>query len=173
LRDYLYIPLGGNRRGRATTLRNLMLTMLLGGLWHGASFSFVVWGGLHGLALAVHRRWGQAPARGWIGRGLGWALTMAFVLFAWVFFRAETVTDGFALMGGIFRGQGGVAAPWSLAVGMIVWTAVLDLPQARRRDETALLTWPWPLRGVFYAACVLLMVVLERAEDAPFIYFRF
>ena len=63
LRDYVYIPLGGNRRGRLITYRNLMLTMLIGGLWHGAAWTFVVWGGLHGSAL-VYERWGRAARRG-------------------------------------------------------------------------------------------------------------
>lgn len=91
LRDYLYIPLGGNRRGRFRTYLNLFLTMLLGGLWHGAAWTFVFWGFLHGLGLAAHKIWmeqrsaGRAPA---LPRWLGWAVTYAFVCFAWIFFRA-------------------------------------------------------------------------------------
>src|SRR5215813_13084095 len=89
LRDYLYIPLGGNRKGRLTTYRNLMVTMLLGGLWHGAAWTFVVWGGIHGLGLAVERATGWRPhtrAQVWLGR----VLTFHIVCFAWIFFRADS-----------------------------------------------------------------------------------
>jgi len=91
LRDYLYISLGGNRRGHLRTYANLMITMLLGGLWHGASWTFVVWGGLHGLGLAAHRvvseRW---PSPGRIRRAIGLPATLLFVMIGWVFFRAPT-----------------------------------------------------------------------------------
>ncbi|HUJ71531.1 MAG TPA: MBOAT family protein, partial [Verrucomicrobiae bacterium] len=99
LRDYLYIPLGGNRHGRLNTYRNLMITMLLGGLWHGASWNFVLWGALHGSALALHRLWVEGGAANWIQqrRGLqvvwrpvSWGLTMSVVLVGWVLFRAQT-----------------------------------------------------------------------------------
>ena len=94
LRNYLYIPLGGNRRGRARQVANLMITMLLGGLWHGAGWTFVLWGGLHGLYLVIHRLWTLVvpPAASvWdlrVRRMLGWLVTMLAVVVAWVFFRA-------------------------------------------------------------------------------------
>src|SRR5262249_51797088 len=96
--DYLYIPLGGNRKGPTRTTINLMLTMLLGGLWHGANWTFVVWGGLHGTALAVGRARERArerrgeprnPVAGWT-RFAGTVLTFHFVCLAWVFFRADS-----------------------------------------------------------------------------------
>src|SRR5205807_3018157 len=97
LRDYLYIPLGGNRLGNLRTYINLMLTMLLGGLWHGANWTFVVWGGLHGAALAVGRARERArERRGEVGtpsgtrRVLSTVLTFHFVCFAWIFFRADS-----------------------------------------------------------------------------------
>jgi alginate O-acetyltransferase complex protein AlgI len=87
LRDHLYIPLGGNRAGRWRTHLNLVITFALGGLWHGASWMFVIWGLLHGLALVVHRLWGGL---GWrMPRALAWGLTFLFVNVAWVFFRAK------------------------------------------------------------------------------------
>ncbi len=97
LRDYLYIPLGGNRHGRVRRYVNLMLTMLLGGLWHGAAWTFVVWGGLHGLYLVIHHAWRRlrgadehaAPKRGWtIGKLAGGVVTFLGVVVGWVFFRA-------------------------------------------------------------------------------------
>ena len=92
LRDYLYIPLGGSRCGRVRTYLNLTITMLLGGLWHGASWTFVAWGGLHGLSLVVHKIWRDAaPRRGWeLPSWLAWAMTVTYVCFAWVLFRAPT-----------------------------------------------------------------------------------
>src|SRR5580700_3490099 len=95
LRDYLYKPLGGNRHGRLNTYRNLMITMLLGGIWHGAAWKFVMWGALHGGGLAVERM-----CQPWLGRGPGtrigavvsWLIVFHFVCFAWIFFRAEDFT---------------------------------------------------------------------------------
>ena len=89
LRDYLYIPLGGSRKGSLITYRNLLLTFLLGGLWHGAAWTFVAWGALHGTGLAVERAVGwrpTSPAARWLGR----LLTFNFVCFAWIFFRADS-----------------------------------------------------------------------------------
>jgi alginate O-acetyltransferase complex protein AlgI len=93
IRDYIYISLGGNRLGRFRTYINLLVTMLLGGLWHGASWSFVIWGGLHGVALAIERFFGL-DNRAYSNRGkvLPWIVTMLFVANAWVFFRAQDLT---------------------------------------------------------------------------------
>src|SRR5438477_4300783 len=104
LRDYLYIPLGGNRRGRARTYLNLMLTMLLGGLWHGANWTFVVWGGIHGAGLAAERALriedGAAPApslvRSWMRR----IVVFHLVCIAWIFFRAPSIPAALNMLGG-------------------------------------------------------------------------
>lgn len=108
LRDYLYIPLGGNRRGEARQYANLMITMILGGLWHGANWTFVLWGFLHGSALAlVHAlRLPLQRAGLTVPRWLGFGLTFQFVTFAWVFFRAPKVTVALAIVSGPFQ------APW-------------------------------------------------------------
>ena len=116
LRDYVYIPLGGNRKGTILTYRNLMLTMLIGGLWHGAAWTFVVWGGLHGAALAGERWWrdrrggAERPATTrsrWIAR----ILTFHFVCFAWIFFRSDSFGAAWEMIEGLFTGLGrGVAA---------------------------------------------------------------
>jgi D-alanyl-lipoteichoic acid acyltransferase DltB (MBOAT superfamily) len=104
LRDYLYIPLGGNRLGEQRRYINLLVTMLLGGLWHGAAWNFLIWGGLHGIYLSVNHLWRgarEASAALW-PRLLSWMLTFAAVVIAWVFFRAATV-------GGAWRGLKGLA----------------------------------------------------------------
>ena len=114
LRDYLYIPLGGNRKGTAKTYRNLMLTMLLGGLWHGAAWTFVVWGGLHGLYLIVHRQvrhiTKKDPSDSFEWRDLLPAfVTFNLVNVAWIFFRAESFTQAFDYLGGLVTLRPGLA----------------------------------------------------------------
>jgi alginate O-acetyltransferase complex protein AlgI len=100
LRDYLYIPLGGNRKGKLRTYVNLTITMLLGGLWHGASWTFVAWGALHGVALAAHKLWlDNSKTRTWrVPRPLAWASTFVYVCFCWVLFRAEDLPSALVIM---------------------------------------------------------------------------
>ena len=115
LRDYLYIPLGGNRLGEQRRYLNLLVTMLLGGLWHGAGWNFVIWGGLHGVYLCINHLW-----RGWRGeaaaaasaphrsrrKGFRWAITFFAVVIAWVFFRAKTVAGAWQMLGSLFGVRG-------------------------------------------------------------------
>jgi alginate O-acetyltransferase complex protein AlgI len=101
LREYLYIPLGGNRHGSFFTGVNLFITFLLGGLWHGANWNFVIWGALHGVAVVVHRIWRASGAK--LPRLTAWALTFLFVNFAWVFFRAKTLDDGRRVLSGMIN----------------------------------------------------------------------
>ena len=122
LRDYLYIPLGGGRRGAARRYVNLLITMLLGGLWHGAGWTFVIWGGLHGVYLIAAHGWrairGQpagdaAPPAAW-RRGGSWLLTFLAVVVAWVFFRAASLDAALRMLAGM-SGANGFAAPGDLA----------------------------------------------------------
>src|SRR5262249_2146666 len=101
LRDYLYVPLGGSRRGSGRTNVNLMATMLLGGLWHGAGWSFMLWGGLHGLYLLLHRLWGACPLRDRLQERRLWRLACVVMTFhavclAWCFFRLSVLSDSLA-----------------------------------------------------------------------------
>nr|WP_246454911.1 MBOAT family protein [Thalassotalea piscium] len=100
LRDYLYIPLGGNRKGAGRTYFNLMATFILGGLWHGAGWTFIVWGALHGGALAIHRIWQIVNVK--LPAYLAWTLTFLFINFTWVFFRANDIASAFAMLKGMF-----------------------------------------------------------------------
>src|SRR5262245_57764182 len=102
LRDYLYVPLGGNRHGTWATYRNLLLTMLLGGLWHGAAWTFVAWGLLHGVLLAVHRAWPWKDAGGVWLRPFGVATTLLCVCIGWVFFRAQSFGDAWTILSAMF-----------------------------------------------------------------------
>ena len=120
LRDYLYIPLGGNRRGLPRQQVNLMATMLLGGLWHGAGWTFVIWGGLHGLYLVVFHAWrrgierwqlgARSPRLMWVAAPLSWLLTFLAVVVAWVFFRASDLPSALAMLSGM-AGQHGATLP--------------------------------------------------------------
>jgi D-alanyl-lipoteichoic acid acyltransferase DltB (MBOAT superfamily) len=107
LRDYLYIPLGGNRKGRARRALNLWVTMLLGGLWHGAGWTFVAWGALHGAYLTVNHAWRASGGRHWrIPLPIAWGLTMLAVIVGWVFFRAHTFGGAWHLLGAMAGLQG-------------------------------------------------------------------
>jgi D-alanyl-lipoteichoic acid acyltransferase DltB (MBOAT superfamily) len=133
LRDYLYIPLGGGRQGTARRYLNLMLVMLLGGLWHGAGWTFVFWGGLHGVCLAVNHAWtawrgarGAADSPGGpIGQWAGRILTFFVVVVAWVFFRAADFGAAGRMLGAMFGGQGISSVSSFDAGSAFVWLAVL------------------------------------------------
>jgi len=122
LRDYIYIPLGGNRAGWSRRYVNLMATMLLGGLWHGAGWTFVIWGGLHGLYLVIHQAWSGARKRfafsalegTAVGRGLAWTVTFLAVVVGWVFFRAESLPAALRMLEGM-AGLNGFAVPNAIA----------------------------------------------------------
>jgi D-alanyl-lipoteichoic acid acyltransferase DltB (MBOAT superfamily) len=138
LRDYLYIPLGGNRLGEQRRYFNLMLTMLLGGLWHGAGWNFLIWGGLHGLYLCANHLWqawrgahtkalaakGYAKAfPAWVLKGFSWAITFFAVVIAWVFFRARTADGAWQMLGGLFGFEAGSSAYVSPGI-----LRLMDLP---------------------------------------------
>ena len=112
LQDYVYIPLGGNRKGEYVTYRNLVLTFLIGGLWHGAGWNFVFWGFLHGLALVIHRFWRKFNIN--MPKVIAWFLTFNFVNLAWVFFRANTFSDALKVIRGML-GLNGIILPSSWA----------------------------------------------------------
>jgi alginate O-acetyltransferase complex protein AlgI len=179
LRDYLYVPLGGNRRGPVRTYVNLLVVMLLGGLWHGAAWTFVVWGGLHGLLLALERAGGKAAAYARLPASLRVAATFVTVLITWVFFRAADLPHAFRYLGDMFgmgdRHAGAallsgiVYQPYYLGTfllaGVIVWSA----PQ----------TWDWtrtltmPKAATAMGLLVLSVVALTTQSFNPFIYFIF
>jgi alginate O-acetyltransferase complex protein AlgI len=182
LRDYLYVPLGGNRRGTVMQYRNLLLTMLLGGLWHGASYNFVLWGGLHGAALAAHKafstRFPAQPALpvaryGWLGAS--WLLTQAFVLVAWVPFRAQSLGDA----GTVLHGMSMLRADAGLATAAVP-AALLIIPLATDLllvQNPRLPAFPWPRRALWVVAllglslAVVLPLIVMKVQS--FIYFQF
>jgi alginate O-acetyltransferase complex protein AlgI len=179
LRDYLYLPLGGNRKGPARTYVNLLIVMLLGGLWHGAAWNFVVWGGLHGAGLAVERAMGRRSAYHALPRQLRVGLTFAIVLLGWVFFRAPGVGEAWRYLEAMF----GVAEtqPAAALVGGILYAPyhLLILGMAAVVTWTCPQTWDWtrrltPLRAsVALGGLALALIAMASQGYNPFIYFIF
>ena len=101
LRDYIYIPLGGNREGNFRTYSNLMITFLIGGLWHGAGWTFIFWGFLHGMALIIHKMWSHLNFKLW--SWIGWFITFNFINITWVFFRAKEWEDATKVLKSMFN----------------------------------------------------------------------
>jgi alginate O-acetyltransferase complex protein AlgI len=184
LRDYLYIPLGGNRHGPLKTYRNLFLTMLLGGLWHGANWTFVVWGGLHGAYLAAHKLWAgffertgadhRSRARRWLTGFAGAFVTVHLVVLAWIFFRAESIDKALLYLslmphGWSFRGLSVLGLP----ALFLALTLLVDIPQYLFRDHDVIERLPLAGRALAYFAILALVFLLGGAQNATFIYFQF
>lgn len=182
-RDYLFIPLGGSRGGWAATCRNLLVTMTLCGLWHGASWTFVVWGLLHGMFLVVHRTFRMlAEGRRWEGwlhtpPGTVCSVTLTFlaVLVGWVLFRAPTFAQAGAYLSGMFCFQQGLGCPIPHAV---FWQALAAVALGHYlghndRWQTLLYAVPAPVRGLGYACLVIVVLVLAPMTAQMFIYFQF
>ncbi|MGE4219485.1 MAG: MBOAT family protein [Alphaproteobacteria bacterium] len=173
LRDYLYIPLGGSRHGTARTLAALMATMLLGGLWHGAAWTFVLWGALHGLGLAAVHLWRQTGLR--LPALAGWALTLVFVTAAWVPFRAQSLGDA----GGMLAAMGGLGGfdiavrdldkPWILPVAAAL---ALLAPRAYDLALERLEARPW-IAAAAGVLAVLVLLQIGAGQNQEFIYFQF
>jgi alginate O-acetyltransferase complex protein AlgI len=179
LRDYLYVPLGGNRKGPGRTYVNLFIVMLLGGLWHGAAWNFVVWGGLHGAFLAFERLRGKTAAYNRFGAPVRIAVTFLLVLVTWVFFRAADLPSALRYLGhmagiGVVQEGAGLLAgivyqPYYLGTFVVAALITWTCPQ----------TWDWtrtltaPKAMAVAALFILAAVVLTTQAYNPFIYFIF
>ncbi|MBN8807088.1 MAG: MBOAT family protein [Sphingomonas sp.] len=179
LRDYLYIEaLGGNRGGELKTYRNLMLTMLLGGLWHGANWTFVIWGGIHGGALAIERWWGEhKTARKPLSDRARLILTFHVVVLAWIFFRAPSFGDAMTYLGGIvmpWRATWAVTAT-PLVIALIGLGLAMHAAPQRWLSDGAIRLQRMPAWQVAAVVLVLMLTIdAMRFEGvAPFIYYRF
>ena len=173
LRDYLYIPLGGNRRGKLRQHFNLFVTMLLGGLWHGADWTFVIWGALHGVALSVNHLWRERKFT--MLPALACTLTFIFVTLAWVLFRAHSIGRATAIFSGMaglngFRWSGGRVGPPELRECLAGLFLVLFCP-----NRQTIMSWNWRSDYLFAAAFAALAGVslLQMSNPPPFIYFQF
>ena len=190
LRDYLYIPLGGNRGPAWFVYRNIMITMLLGGLWHGGAWTFVIWGGLHGAGLIVHRAWSKrrnvlpditdmqkhVPPRGpqSLAGWFAWLLTVYWVCFAWIFFRAVDLPHAApAIRSFLFLPSGGTQ---DLGAWMLLIVAVLGFVHWLNSRGTFSNWWrrpPAPAFAAGYGCAFALVLLFIPPHYAPFIYFQF
>jgi alginate O-acetyltransferase complex protein AlgI len=190
LRDYLYIPLGGNRHGRLLRYVNLMITMLLGGLWHGAAWTFVVWGALHGAYLCVNHAWSNygpavAPRFARVGNAAAFVLTFVSVVVAWVFFRADSISSATFVLSrmadptNIVFGRGEMANAMFIAVyAAIAWFApntqeIMGYDHKNRVVGENLNGWLRRPGFLYAAAATLAFGVLGISQHSEFIYFRF
>lgn len=175
LRDYLYIPLGGGRGGLWRSCRNLLITMLLGGLWHGAAWTFVAWGALHGVVLVIERLWRAArPNASWPA-WVGLIVTFHVVLLGWILFRAEDFTAASTFLVSL-------ATHWTaptLVTPMILTLVVVGLslhalpPRAGEGVAQLLAKLPSPATALLFGVAVLVIEAIRPEGVAPFIYFRF
>lgn len=183
LRDYIYIPLGGNRKGSRRTYANNMITMLIGGLWHGASWKFVFWGGMHGVGLAVHK-----ASKPWLGRlgdnpvvkVMSWLVTMSFVAALWVFFRADSWADSWAILSHTVTDfswdylEPFAAARWLWLILMGVIILAHAMPSGfwdKAGDK--FVRSPWIVKLMIFVIVIQLVLELRGEDVSPFIYFQF
>ncbi|MBI4517425.1 MAG: MBOAT family protein [Deltaproteobacteria bacterium] len=178
LRDYLYIPLGGSRRGEVRHYLNLLITMLLGGLWHGASWKFVLWGGLLGLCLAINHLWRRSRIE--LPTALSWALTFAAILVAWVIFRAPSLARAqLVLLAMVGVSDASLELTprffdadewqWLLAgLALVLWSP-------NRRAVQAMIERQWRSDHVYAAAFAVMagLCLLRLGDPSPFLYFQF
>jgi D-alanyl-lipoteichoic acid acyltransferase DltB (MBOAT superfamily) len=181
LRDYVYIPLGGNRGGRLLTYRNLMLTMLIGGLWHGAGWTFVAWGAIHGTALVTERWWRDRP--GFVERRQtalrrAWHrfVTFQVVCFAWIFFRSDSFADAWSMIVRLVTAWGEPSP--LVTVGVLAALAVgIGSQYLPARFPLRVMAWfsrlPVPAQAVVLGLALLVTHAMGPEGVAPFIYFQF
>lgn len=182
LRDYLYISIGGNRKGTFRTYLNLFVTMLLGGLWHGASLTFVVWGALHGLYLAIHKKIlsyqpNGSPPKNKFSSIVGTAATFFLVTFTWVFFRAPQVGTALGMLKKAFSFEGPFLWSSFFLMGFFYLTLLfVDYPLLRTSDDAFWSKWKGPSK-IAYMFILLVLIVFwglkEGTSARPFIYFQF
>ena len=187
LKDYLYIALGGNRKGSLKTYRNLMLTMLLGGLWHGASWNFVIWGGLHGLYLAVHKLFvGDKKVRthyhyegptSFVRYLASMAVTNLLVLLAWLFFRADSFAQSGRFLQSFVHWEGSELQGrfFAMALTFVSGVLLLDILEYKTGSHTFLLSHGSHARaaGVCTAIMIFVLLYMATSRPMPFVYFQF
>ena len=183
LKDYLYIPLGGNRKGRFRQLVNIMITMILGGLWHGANWTFVFWGGLNGIALCCEKVFMKREHKSSIILSLARIIAVfSFVSFTWIFFRAENFTSSWEVIRGIITLQNGIVQPffWSFFALVIMILSELSAVIKSHRQNISFAQGFYPVMNLnnisgLTAFFVFVGIILGLAftGEHPFIYFQF
>lgn len=184
LKDYLYIPLGGNRKGRVRTIINLLLTMLIGGLWHGASLRFVIWGGLHGIGLAINKIkdfiFGTPVRKGRLAAAVSFFLTFNFVSFCWIFFRAQNMHSVALMLRQIFNdflpaSFGTVLSAYSGAFALMTAGYILHFLPEKFKEwyRGVFINTPVAVQFILVLIAGFLLYRMGSYATMPFIYFRF
>lgn len=183
LRDYLYIPLGGNRKGKTRTYINLMLVMLIGGLWHGAAIRFIIWGGLHGFGLAIHKAFSglfNSIKKNKFTHFLSVFITFHFVLFAWLFFRADNMQSVNSILNQIFLNFkpnliSEIIASYKFVFALIFIALLIHwLPLSfKEMYKNTFISTPLYFKAITIVFVVFIIYQLKSSEIQPFIYFQF
>jgi len=172
LRDYIYIPLGGNRGGQSRTYLNLFLVFLIGGLWHGAAWTFVVWGALHGVAIVIHRCWQKLNFK--LNKIIAWIITFNFVNFTWIFFRAKSFEDAMKVIRGMFFGEFKIDVNY-LEIFFVVLAFLVVLLFKNSMQMAFDKKFKFTIWQIFATSFFLFISILAiRLNNASeFLYFRF
>ena len=183
MRDYIYIPLGGNKKGKLNTYRNNLITMLVAGFWHGASWMFVIWGGMHGIGLIIHKvckPWLDKIPDKWLVKAISVILTFSFVSFLWIFFRASSMTNAWNLITHI-----GSDFDWAYCIPFFqtrqTWCIFLilifvmhSLPTSYiEKVKNAFIRSAWIVKALIFLIVIQLIIQFSHGEIQPFIYFQF
>lgn len=183
LRDYLYIPLGGNRKGKVRTYLNNFITMLIGGLWHGASWKYVAWGGFHGVALITHKASQPLLKRipdTRIVKFVSWVITICFVVFTMAIFRVNSLGDLWVMLGNLFTNFHldylpvfvDVRLTWCIFMLVLILSHAMPDGWWQRLGER-FVRWPWIVKLAIFVVVVQLVLQFRSEDVAPFIYFQF
>jgi alginate O-acetyltransferase complex protein AlgI len=191
LKEHIYIPFGGNRKGNLSLFSSLMITFLIGGLWHGASWTFVFWGFLHGIAVAINRVWQQSGLR--FNKFIAWFITFNFLNIAWIFFRASSFNDAINILKGLF-GFNGLLLPTAIAskvsflnqygasyielgldISAVYWILLSLATVCFMKNSTELKDKfiPMPILSLIFALFVMWVIVNKIGVANDFIYFQF
>ena len=188
LRDYLYIPLGGSRRSEVRTVINILAVFLISGLWHGAQWTFVAWGAVHGILVVAERLASRSPLGAAIRNAsplqnaflltAGWITTFVAVMAAWVFFRAASIGDAFFILGEVLSWSALISIPAAILASPLAFASIIVLVAVEwlQRDKEHPLQFeriPVPVQMAGYIAMVFFVVSYGAVDESPFIYFQF
>ncbi len=187
LKDYVYITMGGNKKGKIRTYVNLLITMLIGGLWHGAGFRFIIWGAMHGVALVFHKFWMtilpkkiENKKTEWLKNSLSWILTFHFICFCWIFFRAENMKIASEVLSQIilhFKPSifiEFISGYQTVLIVMLVGYFIHFTPKKwEKKIENWIMNTTLIIKVCYLIAIILVVVQFKSAEIQPFIYFQF
>ncbi|MFD0673658.1 MBOAT family O-acyltransferase [Cohnella sp. GCM10027633] len=170
LKDYLYIPLGGNRKGHAKRMRNLLITMMIGGLWHGAGWTFIIWGTLHGVYLVINHTWKKFNIR--LPKIIAWLLTFGSVMLAWIFFRAHSVAEAWHIVQALVGMHGSAwpqKFPTELLLIVVLLIGVVYVPNTQQVVKR-ISSSRW---GAVLLIVLAVISMLQMNKVSEFLYFQF